>query len=549
MKPLFRYGLGLLLLTFVVQCYWGAYRSEFARHPDEAAHFITGLMVFDYLTTALGSNPMAFAEEYYVRYPKVAFGHWPPGFYLMQALWYLVVGTSLTAAMALVGLCASATAVLVWLRLQRVYGRWVPLLAAALFLCNPVTGRVMSCFLADVPATLFCLLAMFAFADYLQSNRLRPLLAFALWSGLAILTKGNALALGLLPPLAILVTGRWGVLGSWKLWMSAGIILALCFPFYHYSLSMTMNVAGGGAPSRGYVWTNLRYGVEQIPAMLGIGITVLAAWGAGNGLRQRPSGPNEVWRSLYLRVSLAWVAAVLLFHGISPIAGENRYLLPAIPACLVLFAEALFVIQGWLSQRFRARVAEVVSAALCLLLAGSLWVKPRIQVNGYRPAAEAIRDSLDGAVALIASDPRGEGAFVVERRLLDPYRTSYTLRASKVLAKDTWMGSNYQLRMQDVDAVRRYLVELPVHFIVLDEFGYRQSKPEPHCFLLRQTLESFPEDFILLHQCDAADQRRDYPRSIRVYGNRLARGGKPGTIRLELGHMLGREIELPGRPK
>ena len=36
---------------------------------------------------------MAFAENYYLHYPEVAMGHWPPGFYLLQAVWTLLFPT------------------------------------------------------------------------------------------------------------------------------------------------------------------------------------------------------------------------------------------------------------------------------------------------------------------------------------------------------------------------------------------------------------------------------------------------------------------------
>ena len=51
---------------------------DLAFHPDEAAHFATGIMVYDYVTTGIGENPIEFAKSFYVRYPKVAFGQWPP---------------------------------------------------------------------------------------------------------------------------------------------------------------------------------------------------------------------------------------------------------------------------------------------------------------------------------------------------------------------------------------------------------------------------------------------------------------------------------------
>jgi hypothetical protein len=64
-----------------------AYGAEFAAAADEPAHYVTGLMVHDYLARGFPSNPLEFARGFYSRYPKVAIGHWPPVFYIVQALW------------------------------------------------------------------------------------------------------------------------------------------------------------------------------------------------------------------------------------------------------------------------------------------------------------------------------------------------------------------------------------------------------------------------------------------------------------------------------
>ena len=67
-------------LFVVVVSYQGlgeAYQSEFGAHPDEAAHYVTGLMIRDYIADGIPQHPMRFAETYYDHYPKVALGNWP----------------------------------------------------------------------------------------------------------------------------------------------------------------------------------------------------------------------------------------------------------------------------------------------------------------------------------------------------------------------------------------------------------------------------------------------------------------------------------------
>src|SRR5258705_9666774 len=70
----------LFLAVMAVQITAGAYRGERNNYSDEAGHFMNGLLVRDYLKDGLGQNPIKFAEEYYLSYPKIAPGMWPPLF-------------------------------------------------------------------------------------------------------------------------------------------------------------------------------------------------------------------------------------------------------------------------------------------------------------------------------------------------------------------------------------------------------------------------------------------------------------------------------------
>src|SRR5688572_12835379 len=78
-------ALMFLALALALQIVRGSYHDEFNGSPDEPAHFVTGLMVRDYVANGLPGSPMAFARDYYLHYPKVAFGQWPPILYVVQA--------------------------------------------------------------------------------------------------------------------------------------------------------------------------------------------------------------------------------------------------------------------------------------------------------------------------------------------------------------------------------------------------------------------------------------------------------------------------------
>src|ERR1700730_1585230 len=93
-----------LALIVVLQWLGGAYRTEFAGYPDEGAHYVTGLMVHDYIVRHHFDSFQAFAENYYLHYPKVAIGHWPPFFYVVEAAWMLVFPVSRSSMLLLMAL-------------------------------------------------------------------------------------------------------------------------------------------------------------------------------------------------------------------------------------------------------------------------------------------------------------------------------------------------------------------------------------------------------------------------------------------------------------
>ncbi|MFM7101174.1 MAG: ArnT family glycosyltransferase, partial [Verrucomicrobiota bacterium] len=271
--------LGLVAVAF--QWGAGAYRQEFGGHPDEAAHFITALMIHDYLASAAGSHPMRFAERYYEHYPKVALGHWPPVFYVVQAGWMLVWGVSRAAALGLLAVVGVLTARLLAGTVARCCG-WVSGLGAALlWLSVPLvqihTGMVM----ADLPVTLIMLLAVIALGRFLEAGRARDALAFGVWSGLAILTKGSAMALALVVPSALVLSGRYAVLRRPVLWGSAAVVAVLAGPWTAYFQSVNKE-GWADTPWWQFVRQALPYYprvlVQQV-GVLGIGLAVLlTAW-------------------------------------------------------------------------------------------------------------------------------------------------------------------------------------------------------------------------------------------------------------------------------
>src|SRR5579859_5632961 len=103
----------------------GVFRSELASESDESAHYITALMIRDYIVQGIPGKPLAFAKNYYLHYPKVAFGHWPPVFHVLQAAWMLVFGISRTSVLCLMLTIAALLGATLYEVVKRSFGSWL----------------------------------------------------------------------------------------------------------------------------------------------------------------------------------------------------------------------------------------------------------------------------------------------------------------------------------------------------------------------------------------------------------------------------------------
>jgi hypothetical protein len=239
----------------------------------------------------------------------------------------------------------------------------------------------------------------------------------------------------------------------------------------------------------------------------------LAALVGGGGNRAAMVGRRDD-----AAAALAWMIAVVGFQVLSPITGEPRYLLPAIVALLLLFAEGLHIVRDAVSARWRQIPATVVPVSLGLIALLTLWSPMPVLITGYGNAARAIPTNGERPVrVLISSNSQGEGAFVVERLIHDPDRTSVVLRASNYLADDDWFGQNYELKVETAAAVQELLSRDNVGFVVIDDYGQPSGRAVPHHQLLHQMVAAYPKEFRLIGRFSVTVGERTIPDALLLY--------------------------------
>lgn len=462
--------LGLWSVIFTVLCVAiqgavGGYATDRGLTNDEAAHLVNAMLVLDYLREAPFTNPWHFAQAYYLHFPRVSIGHWPPLFYGVQAAFFALFGRSAAVAMALQavigGLAAGASATLVQYRLGWAAG----LAAGVLVLASPALLFLLDAVMLDTFLALWVFGAAMCWAWFARRPGGGAATCFAVCAIGAIMTKGNGFALALLPPLHALWTRDARPLLDRRAWFAAIAVAVATLPWY----VLTYRMAAGGF---NYAW-GWDYTGRALPAYLGAVLPTLGAIGvagfcigAVRAAWPRPGVPDH----LLVALSCTTVA-MLLFQAIVPADITPRYLVAFVPAAVVVVADGLAVALRRLVPGRGGAASFGTMVALLLLANAAMIVRlPHVAPFGMDAVARRILDSPDAnGLVLVAGSARAEGALIAAFAVRDPACTHYVLRASQMLATSNFMGSRYAARFDDAGAVARWLGSSGIGWLVLDE--------------------------------------------------------------------------------
>jgi len=479
-----------LALALLLQKAGGAFSSEMGHYPDEAAHYITSLMVRDYLASGFPGNPITFAERFYARFPKVAFGVWPPLFHGVLGVWLLPTPDGRLSALFLMAFITAAASYVLYYCVRQAAGR-IPALAIGLLLALlPISQLMTSTIMADSLVMLTELAAAALLAKWLRSGSDRDAYWVGVAVGLACMTKGNAVAVILAVPLAVAFTRRFDLLRKSGIYVGGLIAAALAFGWELHALLLDRNIS----TFNGYSWAGflaaLEFSFQFFYKTMGWALCALILLGlavAAGSIRRR-DGSWHLWTSMS-----AVGLSVFVFHILIPHSMDGRYLLAGVAPMMVFLAPGAGLIAGTpllAKISVRWRVPLVLSCAVALFFVSSFQV-PRMPRFGFREAAAWLdQHPLPGGRYLVISDANGEGGFIAEvasrsnRKLPVPL----VMRSSKLLFASDWNLSGYRLVYDAPEKALAAIEQLGISYIVVDSTpGLSQL---PHWEQVRQMLQS-----------------------------------------------------------
>ena len=508
-----------LAVAVGLQVLGGAYRCEFGGHPDEAGHYVTGLLMRDFLARARPGNPMAYAKTYYQHYPKVALGNWPPGFYLAQAGWTLPLGAGRVQILSLMAAIGALVAALV----AGVAARRVPRpLAGACglaFLLLPLVQEYVGMVMTEPSIALLALLATAFWARYLVTERVRDALGFGLVAGCCIMTKGTGFLLAGVPVLSVLLTRRWELFRRVSFWVAAVVVAVVAGPWTALTLKLAKEGWEHGVPSLGFTLSAIPYYAGKWHHALGSPLSLLALLGlvAACGAAWRKGRDGGLEASV-----AALVLSVFLLHVLVPCGHEARHLVPALAGSLVLASFGAHEIWRRLgaTRLGRGGEAAVLAASVVLLFAVQTFAIPAKGYRGFRAVAERILGTPEdaGTVLLVSSDARGEGMFIAEVAMGEKRPGHVVQRTSKLLAESGWSGGDYQAKAGDAAQLVEILAKAGVGLVVVDTTVPPQRRAKmPHHALLEQVAAAETALFVPEGTYPLLRANERFEHGIRVY--------------------------------
>lgn len=538
-------GWFVLLFAIAVALQWksGAYSSELAHFPDEPSHVVTSLMIHDYVAAgAAHQSPLAYADAYYIHYPKVAMGIWPPVFHTALALWIFIASdtrTSLLLAMAfqtaLLGLAVSSFSL-------RFFRPLVAFLIGAATLCMPIVQGGGSMVMVDTAVGLWEFAALYFLIQYFNgANPTRAAVFFGVCTAIGLLTKGNAGSLIFVPPFLILLTRRFYLLTRPGLYIAGLLVLLIAMPWQYVTWSLIQSsllVTGSILAQfreRAFGYVKILYDaggpVLFLFAMIGLTAEIVQT------LRE----PREQIR--FRRLSSAGAVSLLLaiwyLHVITPIPGpDNRYMLPAIPLLVLFCAFGIHRTASWLPWPDRVPTAwrrpALAFLTLLVFLATSFEIPSRPAL-GFLPAIQYLMRQKPG-ITLVVSDPTGEGATVVEVALRDTRPQRIVLRGTKVLSTTAWSGGDpYRPLLPDTKAVNEYLDNIGVDSILVD---LSPDAGSPDRDRVVAAITGNPKWHIALESKSAG------MRPVQLFRRTIPVPFRKGEIRLKMPYTLGHDLVL-----
>ncbi len=253
------------------------------------------------------------------------------------------------------------------------------------------TGRILT----DIPAAFFILVSLFFFwRGYIMKKGNKFICLFALFFGLAVLTRMQSLMLA--PPFLIMIfiKERFKMFRNKTLWIALGVFALIMLPqIVLYSMHYGNPISDIFSHYLGVGSEAVQQGEQRIissatfnyfkdlPYMMSISMLILLIMGAGYFLLDLILGFDQIFKNEELQKKFfvfLWILSLFLIMGYigSVSYVEQRYIIAGLPFLFLLSAVPLVKLSDFFAKKFKMKefsAVFIVSIILVILLVVNIF--------------------------------------------------------------------------------------------------------------------------------------------------------------------------------
>ena len=445
----------------------GVYATDRSLTGDEASHFVNSTLILDYFREYLFKNPLKYAALYYSHLPRVSIGHWPPGFYILQAAAFALTGRSSAVAIALQALIGGVACGGVAEIVRRRIGWAAGLATGLVVLASPTLMFLLGAVMLDTALGVWFIGAALCWAEFTRSPRLRWAALFVVCAIGTITTKGNGLALAFVPIFHAILTRNLRPLLDWRALLTAAIIGIVGSPWYLFTFKM---VSEGFAYKWGWDYTSQALPGYAVGILNNIGVICIIGFFIGVARIFPRNVTAIVDHKIAAMASVTF--SIIMFQLIVPSEITPRYLVPLVPCTAIVSAVGIESFLRLIATRWQIRHGSWISGTVMGILLLNAALIARLphssQMHMINISKQLLQCDGDNKLVMVGGALRAQGALISAFAELDLAHRYYILRADQILATSNMMGTQYHTRFADVTDVKNWLADSGIGWLVLD---------------------------------------------------------------------------------
>jgi hypothetical protein len=446
----------------------GITKGEPFYNNDETRHIMNGVFIRDLLVDRPLAHPLTYAYEYYAKYPAISVPHWPPLFYFVEALFFLLFGISVwVSRLAILGFALLGA--YLWYRIAERYGpRPRALLSAFVFCLLPTIMVFESVTMLEIPQVALCLGAIFFWLRWVETEQATDLWALAGFVVAAMLTSQSSIFLAVFLGLDFLLNFRFRLLRTWQVWAALLASVGIVLSWYLFSFrALTLSYQRAVGQEFHHVvnrWSLLFY-LRNLPEQLGLILLGFACIGIGWSVLQGASR---------YRFLLLWVvSAYLCFTVIQEKEPRHIFIwLPPLVYFSLLGVEALLPRGRWVWLAY-------APIGLYFLVGAVRFQRP--QLTGVQDVARFVLAQPQSDIVYYQGDLNG--AFIFYVRQLDSQKRRMVARDKQIVATNIVYA--HRSVLSTPDQVVKFFQDWGIRYAVIEN-----RDTDPGLALVRQVLQS-----------------------------------------------------------